>query len=125
MHVPERRLLARPHAQVQHAPPGGSAWRAAAFRLLVSERCEMAVMAAIGANVAVLALTHADMTPAWQAFMSTSNAVFTAVFTLEAAAKLAVLGPRSYLRVRAHARAHAACSTLPAPPAASCSAPRR
>jgi hypothetical protein len=34
-------------------------------------------------NVAVMCMVHADMTEAWQAALSATNVVFTAIFVLE------------------------------------------
>jgi hypothetical protein len=70
------------------------------FKAVTSSSCELLVMAAIIANVLVMALTHADMSQAWQDFMSYANVGFTVFFTLEAAAKLVALGWKQYLRVR-------------------------
>jgi hypothetical protein len=65
----------------------------------MSSYCELLVMAAIIGNVLIMALTHADMSQAWQDFMSYANVGFTVFFTVEAAAKLLALGCRQYLRV--------------------------
>lgn len=89
-----------PVLQPQPVPPSRSRWRVAVFKAVISSWAELLVMAAIIANVLLMALTHADMSPAWQDFMSYANVGFTAFFTLEAAAKLLALGWRQYLRVR-------------------------
>jgi hypothetical protein len=85
--------------QPRPVPPSRSRWRVAVFKAVMSSSCELLVMAAIIANVLIMALTHADMSERWQAFMSYANVGFTVFFTLEAAAKLLALGWKQYLRV--------------------------
>jgi hypothetical protein len=66
------------------------------FRTVESKQFELAAMAAIVANCIVMALMHADMSPAWEEFMAWSNIGFTAFFTVEIVAEFVAHG---YLRV--------------------------
>lgn len=85
--------------QAQHLPPENSVWRLPVFKVVMSQYCEFFILVVIVANVVFLTLTHADMDEHWQHFLSYSNIVFTAIFTLEALLKIIAIGPWAYLRV--------------------------
>jgi hypothetical protein len=91
-------MMAEVDLQVKYAVPS-QRWRAAAFHCTTSTAWELAVMAAILANCAAMALTHADMDDGWQAFMTWANLSFTAFFLLEVVLTLIALGVRPVLRV--------------------------
>lgn len=84
--------------QVKHKPPR-QAWRAVVFSVVMSKQFDAAAMAAIIANCVVMALTHADMSSAWQDFMTWANLGFTAFFTMEILLKFVALGFKPVLRV--------------------------
>lgn len=85
--------------QVKHQPPR-QAWRAAVFRLVMSQHFDLAAMAAIVANCIVMAMTHADMNNTWQDFMTWANLGFTVFFTVEILLKFVALGFKAVLMVR-------------------------
>lgn len=89
--------------QVKHQPPR-RAWRAAVFYFVMSQHFDVAAMAAIIANCVVMALTHADMSAAWQDFMTWANLGFTVFFTAEILLKFVALGFKPVLRVSVDSR---------------------
>eukprot|EP00882_Tetradesmus_deserticola_P012558 GHRQ01013311.1.p2 GENE.GHRQ01013311.1~~GHRQ01013311.1.p2 ORF type:complete len:204 (+),score=77.59 GHRQ01013311.1:709-1320(+) len=92
-----QRMISDTNLRPRPVPLSRSRWRVAVFRCVTSSTFELLVMAAIISNVLLMALTHADMSQAWQHFMSYANVAFTAFFTVEAAAKLVALGWKQYV----------------------------
>ncbi|KXZ52367.1 hypothetical protein GPECTOR_9g411 [Gonium pectorale] len=92
-----QRLLLQVKPQLKPARPAHKA-RAVLYDITMSKYFDGLVLSVVVINVAFMAMVHANMSDAWKAVMSISNAVFTAIFAVEAALKLTAFGPRSYLR---------------------------
>ncbi|PNH09896.1 Sodium channel protein type 5 subunit alpha [Tetrabaena socialis] len=78
---------------VQRRPPvPRSRLRRLLHRVATSKGFEWLVVVVIVANVVFMAMVHTDMSSMWQGIMSFSNLVFTSLFVLEAALKIAAWG---------------------------------
>ncbi|KXZ52368.1 hypothetical protein GPECTOR_9g412 [Gonium pectorale] len=96
--VDVQKLLLRTSMDQRPAQPDGPPWREGLYALATSNAFNNFIMGTITVNVLFMAMVHADMSNSWQAVMSISNVIFTAIFAVEAALKLAAFGPTDYFR---------------------------
>ena len=83
----------RPQRKVSEPQNG---FRKMIFKLVITEEFDAFILTLIIMNIIVMAMTHSDMTSAWELGLFVVNTIFAAVFLLEAILKLIAFRPRQY-----------------------------
>lgn len=96
--VDMQRVVARQKPNPLHVPAmGAHPVRARCFQLVTTPRFELFIMAAIAANILMMALTFVGQPEEWGTFLLVMNYFFGALFIVEAILKNIGLGPSQYI----------------------------